>query len=365
MNIEFAGVTAQVRRLRRAIDARIGKVIDHGQFIRGPEVEELEQELSSFIEIPHCVSCGNGTDALQLALMALGVGPGDEVIVPAFSFFATAEAVVIVGAEPVFVDIDPITFCIDVLQVERAMTERTRAVIMVSLFGQCADVDALSDLTVTRGIALIEDAAQSFGARYKARRSGSLGNIGCTSFFPSKPLGCLGDGGAIFTRDAVLYERMRALSQHGQVARYRHDYVGLNSRLDTLQAAVLLEKIKVFEEEIVARNRVAGWYEKELQGVPVVLPVIATGNESVWGQYTIRVSDRDSLVLALRREGVPTAIHYPIPMHRQVAIGSTASMPVSERAACEVLSLPMHAYLTREEIAHIGRVIRRHLVRDE
>lgn len=365
MTIEFAGVKVQLKRLRHAIDARMATVIDHGQFVRGPEVEELERMLSSFVGVPYCVSCANGTDALQLALMALEVGRGDEVIVPAFSFFATVEAVFAVGADPVFVDIDPVTFCIDASQVRRAITERTRAVVAVSLFGQCADVDSLMRLTGARGIPLIEDGAQSFGAKHNGRRSGSLGDIGCTSFFPSKPLGCFGDGGAIFTRDPLLGERLLALSQHGQVARYRHEYLGMNSRLDTLQAAVLLEKMSVFEEEMAARAQIAEWYAMELRSMPLVLPTIAPGNESAWAQYTIRTPDRDSLADALRAAGIPTAVHYPVPMHRQPAIRSKRVIPVSDLAAREVLSLPMHPYLGRDDIAHIGSQMRSYWAGDE
>lgn len=365
MMIEFAGITPQVNRLRHAIDARIARVIDHGQFIRGPEVAELERVLSSFVGVPCCVSCANGTDALQLALMALEVGRGDEVIVPAFSFFGTVEAVFAVGASPVFVDIDPATYCVDVSQVQDAVTERTRAVIMVSLFGQCADADSLTSLVEARGIALIEDGAQSFGAKFRGRRSGSLGNLGCTSFFPSKPLGCFGDGGAIFTRDTKLGERLSALSQHGQVARYRHEYLGMNSRLDTLQAAVLLEKMTILEQEIAARTQIAAWYADELKDAPIVLPTIAEGNESAWAQYTIRTPERNSLAAALRANGIPTAVHYPVPMHRQPAIGSSRVMPVSDLAAREVLSLPMHPYLGRDDIAHIGRQVRRYWARNE
>jgi len=360
MNIEFAGIAAQTRRLRRGIDSRMTKVIDHGMFIRGPEVDELERLLSSFVGVPHCVSCANGTDALQLSLMALGVGRGDEVIVPAFSFFATAEAVLLVGAEPVFVDIDPVTFCMDVALVERAITARTRAIIMVSLFGQCPDVDTLTDIKSSRGLALIEDAAQSFGATYKGKRSCSLSDIACTSFFPSKPLGCFGDGGAIFTPDSGLGERLLALSQHGQTRRYHHEYIGMNSRLDTLQAAVLLEKLTVFEDEIAARVQVAGWYGEELDGLPLTLPCVAEGNVSAWAQYTIRVERRDSLAAALRQSGIPTAVHYPMALHQQGAIRSASSMPVAERAAAEVLSLPMHPYLQRDDIARIGHVIRKY-----
>lgn len=358
MSIEFAGIAAQGQRLRQVIEARIAKVLDHGRFIRGPEVRELEQKLAAFIGVPHCVSCANGTDALQLALMVLGIGRGDEVVVPAFSFFATAEAVLLVGATPVFVDIDPETFCIDPVLVEAAITPRTRAVITVSLFGQCADVDALEHVAAEHGIALIEDAAQSFGATYKGRHSCSFGRIACTSFFPSKPLGCYGDGGALFTHDAALHDRLLALSQHGQVRRYRHEYVGMNSRLDTIQAAVLLEKLAVFEDEICARARVADSYAEVLAGLPLRLPEVLADSTSVWAQYTVCLQQRDLLARALQDVGIPTAVHYPLPLHRQPAIACDVTMPVSEHAASCVLSLPMHPYLAHEDVVRIGGVVR-------
>ncbi len=358
MSIEFAGIAAQGERLRQAIEARIATVLDHRQFIRGPEVRELEQKLAAFTGVSHCVSCANGTDALQLALMALGIGRGDEVVVPAFSFFATVEAVLLLGATPVFVDIDPRTFCIDPVLAEAAVTSRTRAMITVSLFGQCADVNALEHIAAKHGVALVEDAAQSFGATYKGRRSCSFGRIACTSFFPSKPLGCYGDGGALFTRDAALHDRMLALSQHGQVRRYRHEYVGMNSRLDTIQAAVLLEKLAVFSDEICARARVADWYAEVLAGLPLRLPEVSVDSTSVWAQYTVCLQERDLLALALHAAGVPTAVHYPVPLHQQPAIACDVIMPVSEHAASCVLSLPMHPYLAHEDVVRIGVVVR-------
>lgn len=363
MSIEFAGITAQGARLRRGIEERIFAVLNHGQFIRGPEVRELEHRLAAFAGVPHCVSCANGTDAIQIALMALGVGPGDEVIVPAFSFFATVEAVLLVGATPVFVDIVPRTYTIDPAQVESAISPRTRAAIMVSLFGQCADFDALESIASTHDIALVEDAAQSFGATYKGKRSCSFGRVACTSFFPSKPLGCYGDGGALFTRESELYDRMLAISQHGQVRRYRHEYVGMNSRLDTIQAAVLLEKLDVFEQEIIDRNRVARWYAEALSGEQLVLPEVADDNTSVWAQFTVRAEVRDELARALNDAGVPTAVHYPVPLHRQPAISVDIRLPVSEKAASSVLSLPMHPYLGQEDVDRIADEIKKFITR--
>lgn len=359
MSIEFAGIAAQGARLRRGVEARINAVLKHGQFIRGPEVGELEDRLAVFAGVPYCVSCANGTDAIQIALMALGVGPGDEVIVPAFSFFATVEAVLLVGAKPIFVDIVPQTFTMDPAQLESAIGPRTRAAITVSLFGQCADFDALERVASTHGIALIEDAAQSFGATYKGRRSCSFDRVACTSFFPSKPLGCYGDGGALFTCDSELGDRMLAISQHGQVQRYRHEYVGMNSRLDTIQAAVLLEKLDIFEQEIIDRNQVAQWYAEALPNQELVLPEVASGNTSVWAQFTVQAEDRDGLARALKDAGVPTAVHYPLPLHRQPAISVDITLPVSERAASRVLSLPMHPYLGRDDVDLIAEVIKK------
>jgi len=357
LNVEYAGIRAQQSRIRAAVDARIARVLDHGEFIRGPEVLELECALAGFTGVPYCVSCGNGTDALQIALMALGIGPGDEVIVPAFSFFASAEAVLLVGATPVFADVDETTALIDVGDVRRHIGPRTRAVIPVSLYGQCADHAALDGLLAGSGITVIEDAAQSFGALQGDRRSCALSRVACTSFFPSKPLGCYGDGGAIFTTDPDLHARMLALSQHGQTRRYVHESVGMNSRLDTLQAAVLLEKLAVFPDELAARQRVAQWYDAALAGSGAGLPRIVTGNISAWAQYTVRIRERDQVAACLRDTGIPTAIHYPRPIHLQPALAGAPGLPRSEALAGSVLSLPMHPYLVREEVEEVASVV--------
>jgi UDP-2-acetamido-2-deoxy-ribo-hexuluronate aminotransferase len=353
--VEFAGIKAQQSRIRARVDQRIARVLDHGEFIRGPEVLELECALAGFTGVPYCVSCGNGTDALQIALMALGIGPGDEVIVPAFSFFATAEAVCLVGATPVFADVDATTALIDIDEVSRCIGARTRAVIPVSLYGQCVDHASLEALVAGRGITVIEDAAQSFGATQHGRRSCALSRIACTSFFPSKPFGCYGDGGAIFTSDPELHASMLALSQHGQTRRYVHESIGMNSRLDTLQAAVLLEKLPLLDEELHARQQVAEWYAEALAGSGAGLPRLVSGNTSAWAQYTVRLDGRDHVAHALREAGIPVAVHYPRPMHRQPAIGGEhADLPRSEALAATVLSLPMHPYLSKDEVAGVA-----------
>lgn len=345
--IEFIDLRTQQARLKERIDAGIARVLAHGQYILGPEVAELEEKLAVFVGVRHCISVANGTDALQIALMAIGVGPGDEVIIPGFTYIATAETVVLLGARPVYADIDPRTCNLDPALLESAITPRTRAIIPVSLFGQCADLERINVIAEKRGITVIEDAAQSFGATYRGRRSCGLTRIACTSFFPSKPLGCYGDGGALFTDDDELAVVLRQIARHGQDRRYHHIRVGVNSRLDTLQAAILLPKLEIFHEELRLRQAVAERYSALLQahsidGAPVLLP----GNTSAWAQYTVRISDRDSVRQALKQAGIPTAVHYPIPLNHQPAVAdSSAHLPVGDQVAKEVLSLPMHPYL--------------------
>lgn len=349
--IAFADLAAQQDRLRGEIEGGIARVLAHGQYILGPEVTELEGRLAAFTGAKHCITCANGTDALQIALMALGVGPGDEVITPSFSYIATAEAAVLLGVKVVYADIDPATYNLDPAALPAVITGRTRAVIPVSLYGQCADFDAINEIAEDAGIAVIEDAAQSFGATYKERRSGNLTTIACTSFFPSKPLGCYGDGGAIFTSDAELALRLRQIARHGQAERYHHVRLGVNSRLDTLQAAILLPKLAVLEEELALRETAAQDYSARLQAIGVATPHVLQFNRSAWAQYTIRVERRDDVQRALRDAGVPTAVHYPLPLARQPAVADpAAAMPCSDEAARTVLSLPMHAYLSREQI---------------
>jgi dTDP-4-amino-4,6-dideoxygalactose transaminase len=355
--IPFIDIAAQRRRLGRSVDDAIARVLGHCQFILGPEVRALEAELAAFCGARHAVSCASGTDALVLVLMALGVGPGDAVICPSFTFTATAEVVALVGATPVFADVEEASFNLDPESLRRACATarqlglRPRAVIPVDLFGQPADYGRITSIAEAEGLFVLDDAAQSFGATYKNRRIGALAPATATSFFPAKPLGCYGDGGAVLTDDAELAQVMRSVRVHGE-GRDKYDCVriGLNGRLDTIQAAVLLEKLKIFPEEIVARERVARRYSAGLADVAVV-PKLAPGTTSVWAQYTIRLAPgaRDAFAATLKTQGIPTAIYYPIPLHRQepyqrfpVAEGGA---PVSERLAEEVISLPMHGYL--------------------
>lgn len=354
--MEFIDLAAQQARIKTDIDARIAAVLAHGRYVMGPEVSELEARLADYAGVPHCITCANGTDALQIALMALDVGPGDEVITPAFTFIATAETAAVLGATPVFVDIDPETYNLDPDRLEDAIGPDTRAVIAVSLFGQCAEFDAINAIARRHGVPVIEDAAQSFGATYRGTRSCGLSDIGCTSFFPSKPLGCYGDGGAIFTRDDGLAERLRLVARHGQDRRYHHSRIGVNSRLDTLQAAILLAKLDVLDEEIALRQEVAGRYGAGLAGRPgIAAPRIAPHNLSVFGQYTVAADDRDAVREALSAAGIPSAVHYPLPLNRQPAVADPdARVPASDAAAGRVLSLPMHPYL---EAADQDRII--------
>lgn len=345
--MHFVDLAAQQDRLRSEIEGGIARVLAHGQYILGPEVAELEAALAAFTGSAHCISVANGTDALQIALMAIGVGPGDEVITPAFSYIATAEATVLLGAKPVYVDIDPQSYAIDPALIEAAITPRTKAIMPVSLYGQCADFDPINAIAETHGLTVIEDAAQSFGASYKGRMSGNLSRIGCTSFFPSKPLGCYGDGGAIFTNDADLAVVLRQIARHGQDRRYHHLRVGVNSRLDTLQAAILLPKLAILADEIAARQRVADMYGAALApSNRITAPIIADHNQSAWAQYTVRVQDRTAVQAALQAAGVPTAVHYPLPLNRQPAVADdSVTLPHGDAAAETVMSLPMHPYM--------------------
>jgi UDP-2-acetamido-2-deoxy-ribo-hexuluronate aminotransferase len=348
--IQFIDLAAQQHRLKAQIDAGIAKVLDHGQYILGPEVDELEERLADHTGAGFCITCANGTDALQVALMALNIGPGDEVITPGFSYFATAETVALLGARPIFVDIDPVTFNLDPTLLEAAITSRTKAVIPVSLYGQCADFDVINEICAKLALPVIEDGAQSFGATYKGRKSGNLSTIGCTSFFPSKPLGCYGDGGAIFTSDPELAKAMRQIARHGQDRRYHHVRIGINSRLDTIQAAILLPKLAILDDEIVARQAVAERYMQKLPTSNLRLPEVLPHNISSWAQFTVRVADRDALQEKLKELGVPTTVHYPLPLNKQPAVADdSVRLPAGDLAATEVLSLPMHPYLTDDD----------------
>ena len=344
--MEFIDLKSQYHELKDKIDAGIQRVLAHGQYILGPEVSELEEKLAAFVGAKYCISVANGTDALQIAQMALGIGPGDEVITPGFTYIATAETVALLGAKPVYVDVDPRTYTLDPAQLEAAITPRTKAIIPVSLYGQCADFDAINAIAARHGIPVIEDAAQSFGASYKGKRSCNLTTIACTSFFPSKPLGCYGDGGAIFTNDEELAKVMRQIARHGQDRRYHHIRVGVNSRLDTLQAAILLPKLEIFPRELEQRERAAQGYARLLGEAGIAAPFVEDHNRSAWAQYTVQVESRDQVQEHLKAAGVPTAVHYPIPLNRQPAVKDDgASLPVGDAIAQKVMSLPMHPYL--------------------
>ncbi|MBI6898035.1 DegT/DnrJ/EryC1/StrS family aminotransferase [Pseudomonas putida] len=356
--IEFIDLKTQQSLLREKIDAGISRVLAHGQYILGPEVAELEDKLAAFVGAKHCISVANGTDALQIAQMALGIGPGDEVITPGFTYIATAETVALLGAKPVYVDVDPRTYNLDPQLLEAAITPRTKAIIPVSLYGQCADFDAINAIAARHGIPVIEDAAQSFGATYKGKRSCNLTTISCTSFFPSKPLGCYGDGGAIFTNDDELAVVLRQIARHGQDRRYHHIRVGVNSRLDTLQAAILLPKLEIFEGELKQRQQVAQNYARLLEGAGIAAPYVEQHNVSAWAQYTVQVESRDSVQQVLKAGGVPTAVHYPIPLNKQPAVADAgAQVPVGDAVAQRVMSLPMHPYLAIEDQQNIVAVL--------
>lgn len=344
--MQFIDLATQQARIKDRVDANIQAVLAHGKYILGPEVDELEEKLAAYTGAKYCISVANGTDALQIAQMALGIGFGDEVIVPGFSYIATAETAAVLGAKPVYVDIDPVTFNIDPTKIEAAITPRTKAIIAVSLYGQCADFDAINAIADKHNLAVIEDGAQSFGATYKSQKSCNLTTIGCTSFFPSKPLGCYGDGGAVFTNDEELAKVIRQIARHGQDKRYHHIRVGINSRLDTLQAAILLPKLDILDQEIELRNKIAARYTELLKDANVITPGVKAHNTSAWAQYTIRSESRDVLQEKLNTAGIPTAIHYPIPLNKQPAVADlNATLPIGDKVAKEVMSLPMHPYL--------------------
>lgn len=346
--MEFIDLASQQLRIKADLDSAIQQVLAHGKYILGPEVAELEEKLAAFVGVKHCITCANGTDALQIAQMAFGIGPGDEVISPGFSYIATAETIAVLGAKPVYVDVDSRTYNLDPLLLEQAITDKTKAIIAVSLYGQCADMDAINRIASKYGIPVIEDGAQSFGATYKGKKSGALTTIGCTSFFPSKPLGCYGDGGAIFTDDDELAVTLRQIARHGQDRRYHHIRVGVNSRLDTLQAAILLPKLKIFEDEISLRQKVAARYDALFNAAGLhTTPYITPDNTSVYAQYTIKVEQRDACQEKLQADGIPTAVHYPIPLNKQPAVrDEIVHLPVGDLVAQQVISLPMHPYLS-------------------
>ena len=345
--IQFFDLAAQQAHIKTKIDSNISKVLAHGKYILGPEVDELEERLVAYTGAKYCITCANGTDALQIALMAVGVGPGDEVITPSFSYIATAEATALIGAKPIYVDVKANTFNVDVSQIEAKITNKTKAIIPVSLYGQPADFDEINLIAKKHGLTVIEDAAQSFGAMYKGKKSCNLSTIGCTSFFPTKPLGCYGDGGAIFTSDEELASKIRQIARHGQEKRYYHVRIGINSRLDTLQAAILMPKLEILDNEISARNSLSKFYSKAFStSSTITTPKRLGDRSSAWAQYTLICENRKSLQKSLNALGIPTAVHYPMPLNKQPAVeDSQANVPVGNYLSERVLSLPIHAYM--------------------
>ena len=360
--MQFTDLKAQYAALKPDVDARIQRVLDHGQYIMGPEVSELERSLAAYTASRHCVTVSSGTEALLIALMALGIGPGDDVITSPFTFAATGEVIVLVGAKPVFVDVEPDTCNLDVRQLESAITPRTKAIMPVSLYGQVADMAEINAIAARHGLSVIEDAAQSFGATYQGRRSCALSTFGCTSFFPSKPLGCYGDGGALFTDDDALAQAAREIRVHGQSGRYHHTRIGVGGRMDTLQCAIVLAKLPRFAWELERRHALGARYAHLLQGIPGLrLLAVRPDRDCVWGQYTVFVENRPAVQAALKDAGIPTAIHYPRPLHHQPAYAAHCCpecCSVSLQVSQQVLSLPMSADLAEADQDRVAAALR-------
>ncbi len=373
--MDFIDLKSQYRRIQASVNTRIQKVLEHGQYVLGPECTELEQLLANYVGTKHCVAASSGTDTLLIAMMALDIGPGDEVITSPFTFISTGEMIALIGAKPVFVDIEPRTFNLDPALIEAAITPRTKAIMPVSLYGQCADFDAINAIAKKHDIPVIEDGAQSFGALYKGKRSCGLSDIGSTSFFPSKPLGAYGDAGALFTNDDHLAKLMREIRVHGQDRRYHHPRLGINGRLDTLQAAILLSKMEVFEDEVQARARLGARYTELLHEAftgqsMIKTPIVEANHLSVYAQYTIEVphenDGRTQFEKRMKEQGIPTAVHYPLSLHQQPVFAGlgykTGDFPISERMAARVVSLPMHPYLTDAQQQQVVVAVRRALL---
>lgn len=364
--MKFIDLESQYLQYKDETDKAVLAVLKHGQYIMGPEVKELEQKLAAYVGVKHCITVASGTDALLIALMAYGIGAGDEVITVPFTWISTAEVISLLGAKPVFVDVEPDSYNIDLDQLEAAITPRTKAIIPVNLFGQMPDYAKMKAIALRHGIPVIEDAAQSFGATQQGQKSCSVADIGCASFFPAKPLGCYGDGGALFTNDDALAAKMRAIRTHGGEVRHMHTCIGLNGRFDTIQAAVVLVKLRHFDDELAARCAVAARYDAALNEC-CLIPLVASGNTHVYAQYTIRVNDRDGLAKALKDAGIPTGIYYPKCLHEQPCFSylgyHSGSFPVSEKMSREVISLPMHPWLTEGQQRKICELVRQHAVR--
>mgnify|MGYP000959228400 CR=1 FL=1 len=354
--MEFIDLKIQYSQIHESVNQRIQKVLDHGKYIMGPEVAELEEKLADFTGAKNCIAVSSGTDALLISMMALDIKPGDEVITSPFTFIATGEMIALLGAIPVFVDIEPVTYNIDPSKIEAAITSKTKAIMPVSLYGQCADLDRINEIAGNHDIPVIEDAAQSFGATYKGRHSCNLSTVGCTSFFPSKPLGGYGDSGACFTNDDELANVIRQIRVHGQDRRYHHPRVGINGRMDTIQAAILLAKLEIFSGEVKAREEIGRQYTKLIiEHCPgIVPPYIEAHNTSVYAQYTVQIENRTEVQKALNDAGIPTAVHYPVPLNKQPALETKLfNLDVAEKYSEKVMSLPMHPNLKQEDLIHI------------
>ena len=356
--MEFIDLKSQQALIRPKIDARIQAVLEHGRYIMGPEVTELEERLADYVGVKHCIGASSGTDTLLIAMMALGIGPGDEVITVPYTWISTAEMIALLGATPVFVDIDDKTWNLDATQLEAAITEKTKAIMPVGIYGQTADMTSINEIATRHGnLPVIEDAAQSFGATHHGEKSCALSSIGSTSFFPSKPLGCYGDGGALFTDDDDLAASMRQIRVHGQAKKHHHPILGINGRLDSIQAAILLEKIEIFDDEIQKRQQVAAAYAAGFTNPSVTPPQVGVGNTSVYAQYTILSEDRDELAIALKEAGVPSVSYYAVPLHLQPIFENLGyvrgDFPVTERVSRCGLSLPMNPYLSSEDLTQV------------
>jgi len=357
MQIDFANLQYQYQLYKTEIDEAMQAVLDKSNYIMGEEVAELEKSLEAFTGAKYAITCSNGTDALLLAMMALDIKPGDEIITTPFTFIATAETIAFLGAIPVFVDIDEKTYNIEPSKIEEKITSKTKAIMPVSLYGQPADMDAIQKIATKHNLKVIIDGAQSFGSTYKGKTDSNLGDISTTSFFPAKPLGCFGDGGAVFTNDDALAEKMQSLRVHGQSKRYHHQYIGMGGRLDTLQAAVLNVKLKYYKKDLALRQKAATKYTKFLEGKDVILPFVDERAISAWAQYSVRVKNREELQTRLKEQGIPTAVHYPMPLHMQECFEylgyKKGDFPISERVSDEIMSLPMNPYVANEEIQYI------------
>jgi UDP-2-acetamido-2-deoxy-ribo-hexuluronate aminotransferase len=357
MKIDFANLEYQYKLYKDEIDTAMQAVLDKANYIMGEEVTELEANLQNFTDVKHAITCSSGTDALLLAMMALDIEPGDEIITTPFTFIATAETIAFLKAKPVFVDVDEKTYNIDASKIEEKITSKTKAIIPVSLYGQPADMDAIQSIAEKHNLKVIVDGAQSFGSTYKSKTDSNLGDISCTSFFPAKPLGCFGDGGAVFTNDDALAQKLKSLRVHGQSKRYHHKYIGMGGRMDTLQCAVVNVKLRHYEKDLALRQEVAAKYTKALQGKDMILPEVEQDRTSAWAQYSVRVKNRDALQVQLKEKGIPTAVHYPMPLHLQEAFEylgyKQGDFPISEQVSQEIMSLPMNPYISYDEMGYI------------